>query len=146
MADINIETGNKVLVLITPQFNAHRLIDEGRKISNEINGSLHILYIKKGGNIFSEWNTVEILQDIFMYASKKGGIVHARCSENIKEEMIDFIINENVTKVIFGQSPITKRLTKKDIASEIKHQLDIKSCNAEVIVVEKEEMDVYKAI
>ena len=81
-----------------------------------------------------------------MYASKKGGIVHARCSENIKEEMIDFIINENITKVIFGQSPITKRLTKKDIASEIKHQLDIKSCNADVIVVEKEEMDIYKAI
>lgn len=136
----------KVLVLITPQFNAKNLIDEGKKKADLLSAQLHILYIKKGNNIFSGEKTALLLQDIYSYGSSLGGVVHAGCGENIKEKMAEFIIENNITDIVMGQSPLTMKLTGKDISKELSQTLQQKDFCADIHVIEREDQNIYAAI
>lgn len=140
------ETTQKILVLITPQFNAKRLINEGLNLKSEATDELHILYVRKGNNIFAQGKAGELLQEIFEYAGEKDCVVHAGCGEDVCQEMVNFIMEYDITQIVMGESPLTKILAKKELATDIKKGLAVYGKNVPINVVEKEDADIYKAI
>jgi len=95
---------NKVLVGITPQMNGKRLIDYADRISKDVDGELHILHIEKGGDIFDRNETAPLLQVLFTYGSKYGGVVHAICGKNIYAAFKKFVKDERVTHIVLGEA------------------------------------------
>ena len=91
---------NKVLVCVTPQSNCRRLIDAGHKIAMEVCGEMHILHISSGNNVFSDG--VALLEELFDYGSKLGGITHGLCGSNVFETLVQFIEKYKITNVVLG--------------------------------------------
>ena len=60
----------KILVGITIQENSRRLIDEGHRLSNELNAPLHILHIRKGETIFDHPDSSKLLDELFTYGGE----------------------------------------------------------------------------
>lgn len=96
---------NKVLVCITIQENSRRLISEGFNIAQSLNGSLHILHIRKGETVFDNVDSSNLLADLFAYGSELGGEIHFLCSENISDTISNFIIEQKITEVVIGEAP-----------------------------------------
>jgi K+-sensing histidine kinase KdpD len=90
----------KVLVCITPQVNSKRLIDKGKEIADE--EKLYILHVSKGKNIIENAESVALLELLFTYAGKLGGIVQGMASDNVYKAIKKFIIKENITDVVVG--------------------------------------------
>ncbi|MPM49129.1 hypothetical protein SDC9_95857 [bioreactor metagenome] len=43
----------RILVCITAQCNSKRLINEGAKVADQVNGELHIIHVQRGDSIFN---------------------------------------------------------------------------------------------
>jgi len=97
----------KILVCITPQSNSTRLIDNGASLAAAQSGELHILHIERGDSLFQTDNSSKLLQQLFEYGSERGGITHGLCGTNISELIINFILTEQITSVVFGEPPVT---------------------------------------
>ena len=96
---------NRVLVGITPQSNGKRLIDYANSVSVSVGGELHILHIQKGGDIFKGADAAAVLQDLFDYGSKYGGVIHAMCGDDVAATFKKFIRKHRITHVVLGEAP-----------------------------------------
>ena len=92
----------KILVCITAQSNSRRLIDKGQEVAASYAGELHVLYVQKGNNIFENADSPRMLQDLFEYASARGGMVHFLSDDNVPHTIARFIRTESVTRLILG--------------------------------------------
>ncbi|NLK36914.1 MAG: hypothetical protein GX299_02375 [Epulopiscium sp.] len=131
----------KVVVCITPQSNSRRLIDKGAQIAQEHGGQLHILHVQKGNTIFQNQEALKWLEQLFIYGSEMGGMVHALCDEEIPSCIARFVKEEGVTKVVLGEVP---KPLKKESAKSKKEPLFNRILNAlpkeaQIIIVEREE-------
>jgi len=82
-----LEETKKVLVCITAQSNSKRLMDYGHDIAEKYEGELHILHVLKGDSVFNNPDTPALLQELFDYGSKEGGMIHAFCDENVSKSI-----------------------------------------------------------
>ena len=103
----NIE---KILVCITAQSNALKLIDKATKIADNNNAELHIIHVLKGDNIFNNNETLKMLNEIFDYGKEKGGMIHAFCNDDVCSSIINFVKNYNITKVVLGENLYNNKL------------------------------------
>lgn len=97
--------GRKILVCITAQENSKRLIQEGATLADAEDGELHILHVEKGNTIFQNTNAPLLLQELFRYATDKGGMVHVYCDDNVPESIAAFISREGITHLVLGEPP-----------------------------------------
>lgn len=111
----------KILVCITAQSNSKRLINEGAKLADELNGELHILNVQKGSSIFNNNETPVLLQNLFIYGTEKGGMIHAFCDENIPKSISEFVLKEKITYMVLGEPPNYKAMK----ASHNENQFDL---------------------
>ncbi len=95
----------KILVCITAQSNSKRLMDYGYQIAEKYNGELHILHVLKGDSVFNNPDTPMLLQELFDYGTKEGGVIHAYCNENVPKSIGEFVKTEKMTKIILGEPP-----------------------------------------
>lgn len=115
---------NKVLVCITIQENSRRLISEGFNIAQSLNGSLHILHIRKGETVFDHADSSKLLAELFAYGSELGGEIHFLCSENISETISNFIIEQKITEVVIGEAlDSTPVLEQENVYKDLTHKL-----------------------
>lgn len=105
---------HRVLVCITAQSNSKRLMDCGCTIAEACGGELHILHVLAGDSVFNNPDTPVLLQQLFDYGAKKGGIIHAYCDNNVPESIGRFAEKEEITKIILGEPP-------KEIDNPINH-------------------------
>ncbi len=96
---------SRVLVCITPQANSTRLIDAGQDLAVQHSCELHILHIEKGNNIFFTEDSARLLEELFSYASRLDGNVHAVCGENVLAEIKKFIKAKDITHLVLGTPP-----------------------------------------
>ncbi|MDF2877970.1 MAG: hypothetical protein K0S30_1066 [Clostridia bacterium] len=96
----------KVLVCITIQENSRRLISEGFNTATTLDAPLHILHIRKGETIFDNPESSSLLEDLFDYGSELGGEIHFLCSHNISQTIMDFIVTNEISHLVIGESPI----------------------------------------
>jgi K+-sensing histidine kinase KdpD len=90
----------KVLVCITPQVNSKRLIDKGKEIAGD--AELFILHVSKGRNIIDSAESVALLELLFTYAGKLGGVVLGMASDDVYKAIKKFILKETITNVVLG--------------------------------------------
>ena len=143
--DLNLENNSdekieKILVCITAQSNSVRLIDRAAKVADENNGELHILHVLRGNNVFNNSETLALLQRLFMYGGGKGGMIHAFCNDDVCKSISDFVLEENITKVVLGEPP-SENVKKSKKHTESFFDKIVKSLpkSAQIIIVEKED-------
>lgn len=95
----------KILVCITAQSNSRRLIDSGNELASSCGGELHILHVLKGDSVFVNEETPVLLEELFEYGKKEGGMIHAYCDNNVPKSIGRFVRNEKMTKIILGEPP-----------------------------------------
>lgn len=95
----------KVLVGITIQENSRRLIDEGSRLSKELNAPLHILHIRKGETIFDNPESSQLLDELFTYGGELGGEVHFLCGEHVSQTFLNFVKDNQITHLVIGENP-----------------------------------------
>lgn len=139
----NTEFREKVLVCITAQSNSHRLINQGAEIADKYNGELHILHVLKGDNVFNNEQTLHLLQQLFVYGSEKGAMVHAYCDENVSDNIAAFVKNEKITKLILGEPPtqLVKK-NKKQTENHFHKIISGISKSVEIIIVKRKEKNI----
>lgn len=138
--DSSSEVFDKILVCITAQSNSKRLINEGASVADGCNGELHILHVKKGNNIFDNSETPKLLQQLFLYGSEKGGMIHAFCDDDVPKSISEFIIKEKVTKVILGETVSQVKKKKKEIENQFGGILKNIPKDIEIIIVNRDEL------
>lgn len=112
---------NKILVCITAQSNSHRLIDKGNEAAQKNNGTLHILHVEKGNDIFK--SSDKLLQELFNYASTLGGIVHGLCSDDVVQTIMQFIKGEEITHIVLGEPPAAENIKPLDIDAILRDKM-----------------------
>lgn len=60
--------------------------------------------------MFSKPSETELIQMLFNYASELGGIVHAKCGDDVYDIIKTFIKEEMITNLIIGAPPEEARL------------------------------------
>ena len=95
----------KILVGITIQENSRRLIDEGARLSKELNAPLHILHIRKGATIFDHPDSNKLLEELFTYGGELGGEVHFVCGEHVAQTFTNFVKENHFTHLVIGEAP-----------------------------------------
>ncbi len=133
----NTEFTQKVLVCITAQSNSKRLINKGAQIADIANAELHILNVQKGNTIFNNEETPKLLQQLFLYGSEKGGMVHAFCDDNIPESIAAFIKKEKITKLVLGEPPVSKHAVCSE--NQFHRIMENIPGEVEIIIVKREE-------
>lgn len=127
----------RVIVCITAQSNSERLIDAAAKIADEENAEFHILNVNKGTSIFNNAETPQLLEKLFEYGSRKGGMVHMKCSENVPESIGSFIKEYKITSIVLGEPPAeAEKIPGQSEFGGIKKILD--SSGAKIRIVERE--------
>lgn len=114
----------KVLVCITIQKNSHRLISEGFNIARAVNGSLHILHIRKGETVFDHADSSNLLAELFTYGSELGGEIHFLCGENISETISNFIIEQKITEVVIGETLDNVPESESNVYEDLSNKFD----------------------
>jgi K+-sensing histidine kinase KdpD len=92
-----------VLVCITPQSNSKRLIDRGAEIVG--NGTLHILHMQRGDDIFVNENTGLMLEELFNYGKTKDGVIHFISGNNFINELEGFTKENDIDHIVLGEPP-----------------------------------------
>ncbi len=123
----------KILVGITIQENSRRLIDEGHRLSNELNAPLHILHIRKGETIFDHPDSSKLLDELFTYGGELGGEVHFVCGEHISDAFRTFVKDNHITHLVIGEAPATLKGNAPSIYDTLTHELN----NIEIIVLQR---------
>lgn len=106
---MNSEKKEKVLVLVTAQKNALRLIDYGFSMSLANDGELHILHVQKGNSVFDGLDTLKRLQELIDYGSRLGACIHVQCDNDVAGYVGRFVEKEKITRVILGEGPTSKQ-------------------------------------
>ena len=135
-----LENIRKVLVCITAQSNSKRLMDCGHSIAEENEGELHILHVLKGDSVFNNPDTPVLLQELFDYGSKEGGMIHAFCDENVPRSIGNFVKNEKITTIILGEPPREMKKPETHFKNIVKEMPD----NVELIILNRKEEDGYR--
>lgn len=137
----------KVLVCITAQSNSRRLINKGAEIADKCNGELHILHVLKGDNVFNNTETLRLLQQLFLYGSEKGAMVHAYCDDNVSDNIAAFVNNENITKLVLGEPPSAMmKKNKKHLETHFERILNGLPKSLEITIVTREEQEVSATV
>lgn len=107
----------KILVLVTAQRSALRLIEYGFSLAREYGGELHILHVQQGNSVFESNDTLRLLQSLVEYGGKRGGVIHLACERDIAAYIGAFAEREGVTRVVMGQGVpvVTKKGKKKKV-------------------------------
>lgn len=127
----------KVLVCITIQENSVRLMDKGAQICRCLNGELHIVHFEKGNTLFSNEQATQLAESLYNHGSSIGGQVHLISGQEIAKDIVNFIENNGITRVVLGESmrsPLHQML-KGSIHSFIRNQEKA----YDVLVLEREE-------
>ena len=130
----------KILVCITAQSNSKRLIDLGYELTGSCDGELHILHILKGDSVFNNPDTPALLQQLFDYGAKDGGMNHAFCDENIPKSIGKFVKNEAMSKIILGEPPRDMEKPETHFKNIVKEMPD----GVELIILNRKEEDGYR--
>ncbi len=131
---------NKVLVCITAQSNSKRLMDCGHDIASKSEGELHILHVLKGDSVFNNPDTPVLLQELFDYGTKEGGMIHAFGAENVSKSIGDFVKNERMTKIILGEPPREMKKPETHFKGIVKEMPD----GVELIILNRKKEDGYR--
>lgn len=140
-----MKTGKKekVLVLVTAQKNALRLIDYGFSMSLANDGELHILHVQKGNSVFDGNDTLKRLQELIDYGSRLGACIHVQCDNDVSKYVGKFVKKEKITRVILGEGPLGKE--ERDF-SEWERIIDVIPEEVMLHVVAKEEVHPQRMI
>ena len=131
----------KVLVCITAQSNSRRLIDAGAEVASKCSGELHILHVQKGENVFNNSETLHLLQQLFLYGSEKGGMIHAFCEEDIAGSIAHFVKEEKITRLVLGELPeaMRKQLEKSHRENQFQKILDSLPKGVRAVIIKRAE-------
>lgn len=140
---MNSEKKEKVLVLVTAQRNALRLIDYGFSMALANDGELHILHVQKGNSVFDGTDTLKRLQELIDYGSRLGACIHVQCDNDVAGYVGSFVEKEEMTRVILGEGPIAQR--EKDM-SEWEHIIDAIPEEVKLHVVAREQKQLQRMI
>ena len=133
----------KVLVLVTAQKNALRLIDYGFSMALANDGELHILHVQKGNSVFDGTDTLKRLQELIDYGSRLGACIHVQCDNDVATYVGSFVEKEGMTRVIMGEGPTAKR--EKD-HSEWEHIIDAIPEEVRLHMVARDETPLHRMI
>lgn len=106
---MNTEKKEKVLVLVTAQKNSLRLIDYGFSLSLADDGELHILHVQKGNSVFEGKDSLKRLQELVDYGGRLGACIHVQCASDVAGCIAEFVVKEEITRVILGEAPQEKK-------------------------------------
>lgn len=137
-ADDGIE---RVLVCITAQCNSKRLINEGAKVADQANGELHIIHVQRGDSIFNNEETPKLLEELFDYGAKRGGMIHFYCDQDITECIGRFVKDNGITKMVLGEPPMSNAPTEKEIEKKLNVVLKNINLPVDVVVVKRNEAE-----
>ena len=124
----------KVLVGITIQENSRRLIDEGYKLSKQLNAPLHILHIRKGETIFDHPESSQLLDELFSYGGDLGGEVHFLCGDHVSQTFVNFVNANQITHLVIGEAPSTLTVHSPTVQDKLISQLN----DIEIVVLQRE--------
>lgn len=124
----------KVLVGITIQENSRRLIDEGSRLSKELNAPLHILHIRKGETIFDNPESSQLLEELFTYGGELGGEIHFLCGEHVSQTFLNFVKDNQITHLVIGESPAHIETKSPSVYDKITNGLK----NIEIVSLHRE--------
>ncbi|MGE4215024.1 MAG: hypothetical protein AB7E42_09685 [Anaerotignaceae bacterium] len=131
----------RVLVCITAQCNSKRLINEGAKVADQANGELHIIHVQRGDSIFNNADTPRLLEELFDYGAKRGGMIHFYCDEDITECIGRFVKEKGITKMVLGEPPMNSISTQKEIEKKLGVVLNNIHLPLDVVVVKRNEAE-----
>ena len=123
----------KILVGITIQENSRRLIDEGARLSKELNAPLHILHIRKGETIFDHPDSSRLLDELFTYGGELGGEVHFVCGEHISQVFSSFVKENQITHLVIGEAPSDLSTKAPSVYDKLTNELN----DIEIIVLQR---------
>ena len=135
-----LEGTNKVLVCITAQSNSKRLMDCGHNIALKCEGELHILHVLKGDSVFNNPDTPVLLQELFDYGSRVGGMIHAYCDENVPKSIGSVVKNEKMTTIILGEPPREMKKPETHFKNIVKEMPD----GVELVILNRKKEDGYR--
>lgn len=142
--DVFVKTNDgieRILVCITAQCNSKRLINEGAKVADEANGELHIIHVQRGDSIFNNADTPRLLEELFDYGAKRGGMIHFYCDEDVTECIGKFVEKNGITKMVMGEPLIDNVVTEKKIEKKLGRVLNGVQLPLDVVVVKRNEAE-----
>ncbi|MGL4362735.1 MAG: hypothetical protein ACRCSG_05655 [Cellulosilyticaceae bacterium] len=125
---------NKVLVCITIQTNSKRLIEKGNTLATMLGAELHVLHIRQGNSIFDTPSSSTLFEELFVYGSELGGIVHFLCSDNVAETINTFICEHQFSHLVIGETN-----TSHAYVSQIDDELAATLENIDITVLNRQE-------
>lgn len=100
----NKDATQRVLVLITAQETAAKLLDYGFSLAKINQAELHALHIQKDGNVFQNNSSLQKLQSVINHGAKLGASIHLECQNDIAGCIGGFVRKEGITHVVLGDS------------------------------------------
>lgn len=100
---------NNIMVCVTRQKNCQRLIKQGKKVSDELDGKLYVIHVvKTGTNFLGNPDESEALEFLYQISNNVGADMAVLRSDNIIETIINFAKDNNISHIVLGEPPKTK--------------------------------------
>ena len=100
---------NNIMVCVTRQKNCQRLIKQGKKVSDELDGKLYVIHVvKTGTNFLGNPDESEALEFLYQISNNVGADMAVLRSDNIFETIINFAKDKNISHIVLGEPPKNK--------------------------------------
>ena len=121
---------NSVLVCVTRQKNCERLIKEGHRLSKENNCNMNVINVLLNDRkILDESNEANAIDYLFNVSKKYDGDISIIRSDNIVKTIVDFVKENKIGIIVFGESPDMN--DENSIVNKVKNKVK----KAKVVVV-----------
>ncbi|MDO4719699.1 MAG: universal stress protein [Peptostreptococcaceae bacterium] len=129
----------KIMVCVTEQKTCERLIQKGLELSKASSAEIFVLHIAvKNAKVIENPEAAEALEYLFEQSKEYGASVSILKSDNIKETLVDFAINNSITHIIMGQTRLSDE--KDSVIFQLKKELSYTDVKISVIPAKEYKM------
>lgn len=129
----------KIMVCVTEQKTCERLIQKGLELSRASSAEIFVLHIAvRNAKVIENPEAAEALEYLFEQSKEYGASVSILKSDNIKETLVDFAINNEITHIIMGQTRLSDE--KDSVIFQLKKDLSYTDVKISVIPAKEYKM------
>lgn len=129
----------KIMVCVTEQKTCERLIQKGLELSRASSAEIFVLHIAvRNAKVIENPEAAEALEYLFEQSKEYGASVSILKSDNIKETLVDFAINNSITHIIMGQTRLSDE--KDSVIFQLKKELSYTDVKISVIPAKEYKM------
>jgi two-component system sensor histidine kinase KdpD len=107
-------TGERLMVCISPSSSGSRLVRTARRLATQLNAEWFAVYVETPDNLSLTQPEQERLTSTLRLASEMGASIVTAQGHSVAETVIDYAIQNNITKIVVGKPQRRRWLKLRD--------------------------------